>query len=75
VLTRTFCVAGAEVGYSAGASATVGPVKLEGDVTLGNVSVKSTEKNIVEAKVEGPALKGSASAGIFFLELAHGENS
>ena len=53
--------ANVEVGYSVGVEATVGPVKVEGEVGIATASLGSNETNIVEATVEGPkaSLKGS----------------
>ncbi len=55
--------ASASAGYSLGASGTVGPVKVEGEVSVAEVSVKTSEKNLVEAKVEGAGAKLSGSVG------------
>ncbi|MFY7665416.1 RHS repeat domain-containing protein [Flavobacterium sp.] len=52
------------VGESVGAGATVGPVKVEGEATIVEVSAKTTEKNLVEVEMKGPGAKVSGSVGI-----------
>lgn len=51
---------GISLGYTVGIEAKVGPVKAEADATLVSATIKTTESNILEAKVEG--LGGGISA-------------
>ena len=55
--------AGVSAGYSTGVTATVGPVKLEAELTLAEVEVKSTNKSLVEAEIKGAGAKATASLG------------
>jgi RHS repeat-associated protein len=61
--------ASASAGYSVGASGTVGPVKVEAEASVAEISVNKTEKSLVETKVEGVAGKASASFGDAKAEL------
>ena len=55
--------ASASVGESVGVGATVGPVKASAEVTIIEVSAKTTEKNIAEVEMKGPGVKLSGAAG------------
>jgi RHS repeat-associated protein len=52
----------AEAGESVSAGATVGPVKAEGEISLGKMSGKVSDKG-VEVKTDGPGIKVSGSVG------------
>jgi RHS repeat-associated protein len=55
--------ASAEAGYSVGVKGTAGPVKVEAEATVGNVSVETNKKNIVEVKVESIGAKVGGKIG------------
>ncbi|WP_290967404.1 hypothetical protein [Flavobacterium sp.] len=53
--------AGGSAGYSFGVKGTAGPVKLEGELAVAEISLKTSDKNLVEGKIEGASGKLSAS--------------
>jgi RHS repeat-associated protein len=60
-----------EVGYSVGVTGTLGPVKVEGEVSVGSASLSTNENSLIEGKVEGPSAKlggklGTASGEVGF---------
>ena len=55
--------ASTSVGYGLGATATVGPAKVEAELTLAEGELKTNSKNLVEGEVKGAGAKASVSLG------------
>lgn len=64
LLTNVFGYeASATAGYGLGLEGRVGPIKAEGELTLAEAEVKTTDKNLIEAGIKAPGFKFNASLG------------